>query len=182
MHVREIDDADLIVQARHDPEAFDALYRHYVTPVYRYCYARTGTAVEAEDLTAQVFLAVLESLDSYRKESAFAAWLFGIAYRKCADYYRSKYASRDVALEAAAAKPDGGAEDPEEAAWHSDVLDCVEVTLPHLSPERTQAVHLRYWGGLRMREIARVMQKSEAAVKMLISRAIADLRERCWNE
>jgi len=58
----ELDDAELVVAAKSDRGAFDALYRRYVRRVYRYCYAHTGERTHAEDLTAQVFLAALEGL------------------------------------------------------------------------------------------------------------------------
>jgi RNA polymerase sigma-70 factor (ECF subfamily) len=53
---------------------------------------------------------------------------------------------------------------------------------PHLSADRVEALRLRYWGGLSMAEIARVMRRTEAAAKMLVSRAISDLRERCVTQ
>jgi two-component system NarL family response regulator len=54
-------DANLVRQARttHGRAAFATLYRHYLTPVYRYFYARTGDAQQAKDLTAQTFVAAL---------------------------------------------------------------------------------------------------------------------------
>jgi len=55
-------DAELVQQAPEDQAAFAALYRRYLTPVYRYFYARTGDVQQAEDLTAQNFVAMLEGL------------------------------------------------------------------------------------------------------------------------
>ena len=178
----EPDDGALIEAAQSDPDAFDALYRRYVTPVYRYCYARAGDRADAEDLTAQTFLAAMEGLSRYRGQGSFAAWLFGIARRKCADHHRSRYASPGEPLDAAVGMPDPFAPDPEREADHNDVLDRIRLAWPHLSPDRREALTLRFWGGLKVREIAAVMRRSEGAVKMLLSRAIADLRKRCLDE
>ncbi len=178
----EPDDATLIRAAQTDPDAFDTLYRRYVTPIYRYCYAHTGVRSEAEDLTAQTFLAALEGLRGYRGRGSVAAWLFGIARRKCADHYRRHYTDPGEPLEAASAQPDPSAPDPEQDAYHNGVLDCVQRTLHHLSPDRREVLRLRFWGGLSIREIAVVMHRRESAVKVLISRAIADLRKRCLDE
>ncbi|HEY4579705.1 MAG TPA: sigma factor [Candidatus Acidoferrales bacterium] len=67
------DIAALVESARCDPAAFAGLYDRYVQPVYRYVRSRVGGAQEAEDLTAQTFLAALESLPRYRHTGRFAA-------------------------------------------------------------------------------------------------------------
>src|SRR5512143_3288299 len=72
------------------PAAFAELYRQYFKPVYRYLYLKTGSPAEAEDLTSQVFLSALEGLPRYRHQGHFSAWLFSLARRKAADYYRSR--------------------------------------------------------------------------------------------
>ena len=54
------DEALLVEAARRDPEAFAALYRQYLTPLYRYLYLRSSNAHDAEDLTTQVFIDVLK--------------------------------------------------------------------------------------------------------------------------
>jgi RNA polymerase sigma-70 factor (ECF subfamily) len=178
----EPDDGALVKAAQTDRDAFDALYRRYVTRVYRYCYVHANNRADAEDLTAQTFLAALEGLSRYRGRGPFAAWLFGIARRKCADHHRSHYADRNEPLDAAQSLPDPSAPDPEQSAYHNDVLDCIQRALPHLSPDRREALTLRFWGGLKGREVAAVMRRSEGAIKMLVSRAVADLRRRCLDE
>jgi len=174
-----LDDTQLARLAKDDHDAFDVLYRRHVTSVYRYCYARTDSVVDAEDLTTQTFLAVLEAIGRYRERGSFSAWLFGIARRKCADFYRARYADRSDPVAYIEAIMDKGADDPEESLMRAAVLDCVARMLAQLSPDRREALHFRYWGDLSMRDVATVMQRSEGAVKMLVSRAISDLRERC---
>ena len=178
----EPDDGALVKAAQADRDAFDALYRRYVTRVYRYCCTHAGNRADAEDLTAQTFLAALEGLPRYRGRGPFAAWLFGIARRKCADHHRSRYADRSEPLEMTNPLPDPSAPDPEQSVYRNNVLDCVQQALPHLSPDRREALQLRFWGGLKAREVAAVMRRSEDAVKMLVSRAVADLRRRCLDE
>jgi len=177
-----MDDLQLARAARADAEAFDALYRRYVTPVFRFCYARVNGVADAEDLTAQTFLAALESLARFNGRGSFAAWLFSIARYKCADFYRAHYANRTVPLGDVTEPPDLATVDSEAAVYGDAVLACVGRVLPTLSPDRAEALHLRFWGGLSMQEIAKVMKRNEAAVKMLVSRAITDLRGRCLHE
>ncbi|MEA3377057.1 MAG: RNA polymerase sigma factor [Chloroflexota bacterium] len=178
----EVEDDTLVQAARDDRDAFDALYRRYVDQVYRYCYSRVGHRANAEDLTAQTFLAALQGLPEYNGRGSFAAWLFGIARHKCADHHRRAYANPGEPLAAAYAQPDTAAVDPERRALMSDMLDCVGRALHALTRDRREALRLRFWGGLSHREVAAIMERSEDAAKMLVWRAVRDLRERCLDE
>jgi RNA polymerase sigma-70 factor (ECF subfamily) len=64
------------------------LYSLYAQPVYRYIYSRIRSVPEAEDVTAQTFLAALEHFPMYRHDGCFASWLFSIARSKTMDYFR----------------------------------------------------------------------------------------------
>ncbi len=185
----QADDQQLAEAAPKDHDAFETLYRRHVTAIYRYCYARVENVAEAEDLTSQTFMAALESLRRYGGRGTFLAWLFSIARNKCHDYYRAAYArpagGEPAAVDAADADEqlaDESAADPEAQLLLNDVWHCIERMFPHLSADRVEALRLRYWGGLSMAEIARVMRRTEAAAKMLVSRAISDLRERCVTQ
>ena len=178
---RVVDDADLAEAARDDYEAFEQLYRRYATRVYRYCYTHTRNAQDAEDVTAQTFVAALEGIARYRGRSTFAAWLFGIAWRKCKDYQRGLYRRREEDLALARDVPDPNAVNLERHARDKEILHCVRQIWPMLSEDRQEALRLRFWGGLSTKETAAVMGRSRGAVKMLVSRAIADLRERCLD-
>ena len=72
--MRMRNEAALVEEARHNPEAFAALYQRYLTPLYRYLYRRLSNAHDAEDLTTQVFMDVLEGLTQqrYREGGCFA--------------------------------------------------------------------------------------------------------------
>jgi RNA polymerase sigma-70 factor (ECF subfamily) len=177
----DLDDRELVRLVKNDYGAFDILYRRYVTPVYRYCYARTDNVTDAEDLTALTFLACLEGIQRYRGRGSFSAWLFGIAHNKCADFHRRQYADRRLSIgeQIESIQDPADRVNPETQSDMRSLFDCVARGLPQLSADRENAVRLRYWGGLSIANVAKVMQRSPAAVKMLISRAIADLKERC---
>jgi RNA polymerase sigma-70 factor (ECF subfamily) len=164
-------DSLLAQRARTDPEAFSELYRRHLQRVYAYHYARTGNQADAQDLTSQTFVAALEGLAHYRGEGSFAAWLLSIARNKLADHYRL---SRPVD-ELDDAHPAG--EPPlEELAFDRLQLDQIAQALKKISAERAEALSLRIFASLSVAETARVMGKSEAAVKMLVHRALLDLK------
>ena len=170
-----MDELDLARRAEHDPDAFTELYHRYLPKVYRYHLARTGHIQEAEDLTAQTFLTAYESIRTFRGESKFSSWLFGIASHKLADHYRRSRLELPLEVAEQVHSP---LPLPEEFASIS--LDLAQVTrhLKLISPERAEALVLCLFAGLSLAEAAKAVGKSEAAVKMLVHRGISDLQER----
>lgn len=158
-----------------DEDAFAELYRRYVPRVYRYHMARTGNVNDAEDLTSQTFISALEGLRSYRGDGSFAAWILGIASKKRRMFFRGR--KPEVPLDDALHLPSPSL--PTDRAAHQRLrLESLARALKTISPERAEAVVLSYFGGLSNQEIAATLRKSEAAVKMLVSRGLQDLRER----
>jgi RNA polymerase sigma-70 factor, ECF subfamily len=166
------DELALVRAAQTDSQAFGALYDRYIQRVYRYCYYRTNNASEAEDLTAQIFLAALEALPRYRQDGHFAAWLFSIAHRKVTDYYRRL---PHTALDEAILPP-----------IHTDLAVDVETSqrrdrllllLQALKEDEQELIHLRYVAELSFAEIASALRKNEEAVKKTLYRIIARLKK-----
>lgn len=172
---QEMDESDLVRKAVGDAEAFAELYRAHVTRVYRYFMAHLGNVKDAEDLTSQTFMAALEGLRSFRGDGSFAAWIMGIALKRKLMFFRRK--RPEVPLEAAEHYPSPSLP-TDKAAMRRIRLESIARALRKISPERAEAVGLIYFGGLNYVEASRVMKKNEAAVKMLVSRGLQDLRER----
>ncbi len=171
-----MDDAQLAFQARTDAEAFAELYRRHVTRVYRYHFAHTGAACDAEDLTSQTFVAALEAIRTYRSTGSFAAWLMGIALHKKAMFFRS-HRHADFPLESALDVPDSSLT-TDKAALRRLVVEQIHRALKDISPDRAEVIALCFFGGLSCQEAGLALGKSEAAVRMLRSRALQDLRSR----
>ena len=173
------DEILLVRQAISDADAFTELYQRNVTRVYRYHMAHTGNIKDAEDLTSQTFIAALESIRSFRGSGSFGAWLLGIAAKKRLMFFRKDRngTTHEVPLDAAIHYPSPGLH-TEKAATQRLQLESVTRALKQIPPDRAEAIILSYFGGLSNLEASRVMNKSEAAIKMLISRGLQDLRER----
>ncbi len=171
------DETDLARHAITDVEAFAELYHRHITRVYRYHVAHTGNVKDAEDLTSQTFTAALECIRSFRGTGSFAAWIMGIASKKRLMFYRKRGSQPEVPLEAALYYPSPDL--PTDKAAHQRLeMESLSRALRQLSPDRSEAIILTFFGGLSNAEAGRVLNKSEAAVKMLISRGLQDLRER----
>ena len=169
------DEVDLARHAVADVEAFAELYHRHITRVYRYHIAHTGNAKDAEDLTSQTFMAALEGIRSFRGTGSFSAWIMGIASKKRLMFFRGS--RPEVPLDAVLYYPSPDLP-TDKAASRRLQLESVSRALQQISPDRSEAIILTFFGGLSNAEAGRVLDKSEAAVKMLVSRGLQDLRER----
>src|SRR6266498_6075500 len=175
--INEQAETDLARQAITDADAFAELYRRHLTRVYRYHIAHTGNIKDADDLTSQTFMAALEGIHSFRGSGSFAAWIMGIASRKRLMFFRKNGSRLEVPLDEALHHPSLKASTDKEANQRLQ-LDSISRALQQISSDRAEAIILSFFGGLTNIETGRVLNKSEAAVKMLVSRGLQDLRER----
>lgn len=171
--VANADDLALVRLAKEDMTAFSALYERYATQVYRYLLVRVGNVHDAQDLTSQTFMAAMKGLKSFQGQSPFAAWLLGIARNKAADLFRQRrpVTELDEAVETA----DSG-DEMDEIIDRQMAVERVARKLQSISPDRAEALSLRLFGGLEVAEIARIMEKQESAVRMLVFRGLRDLQ------
>ncbi len=171
----EPDDATLVEQARTDPEAFGVLYDRYCAPIHRYVARRLPEPQSAEDVTAEVFFKALRALDSYRPQTApFSAWLYRIAANAVVDVLRARRPTSP--LDDAPDRPDRA------TSVEQQVLDRVEAervwaAVDRLTDAQRTAVTLRLRHDLPIAQIADRMSRSEGAVKLLLNRGLAALRE-----
>lgn len=154
---------------------FTTAYSLYVDQVYRYVLSRVGDIHTAEDITSEAFLSALEHYDSFHGKGTLGAWIFGIARHKVSDYFRASRSSAalEVVSNIASAEPS-----PMQVVQHQLELEQVHQALQSLAPDRVDALTLRIFGELNVNEISQVLGKSESAVRMLIYRAIQDLKTR----
>jgi RNA polymerase sigma factor (sigma-70 family) len=152
-------------------ETFGLLYDRYLTPVYRYIFSRIGNAADAEDLTAQTFLAALEALPRYRERGTFPAWLFRIARSKLMDFFRR--ARTQVSLDEVEVPP--SSDDPLTCSIAADEVSRLRDMIATLSIDERELLCLRYVADLSFAEMAAVLHKREDAVKKSLYRLLARL-------
>ena len=170
----------LVEAAKTSREAFGLLYDRYVARISRFTYLRTGSHLEAEDLTAETFRAALEHIGRYRWQGRpFGAWLHRIAANLVVGRHR-----REHPRDPLDGLPDLADDDtpPDEAAVARDQARSLWAAVATLPPDQRRAVVLRFSHGLRGREIAERMDRSEGAVKELLYRAMVTLRARLERE
>lgn len=165
-----LDDDSLVEAARHDRQAFGALYDRYFDAIYAYIARRTGDEAEAEDIAAQVWERALKSIERYQVRGVpISAWLYRIAGNQLANHRRHARILRFVPL-----APTHGSVEHE-----GDVEgDAVRAALDALSEADREVLSLCYFAGLAPPEIAEVLDCGVAAVHKRLHRARARLRRR----
>lgn len=167
-------DNALASRAKEDVEAFATLYRRHLHRVYSYLHTRVGNVHDAQDLTTQTFVSALNGIQTYEPRDLFIAWLIGIARHKLSDHFRHHHPI--ISLDDIAPLTDG-ADSVEDGIIKQLRIAEITAILAKLNPERAEALRLRYFADLKIREVADVMEKSEGAVKMLIARGLDDIRQ-----
>ncbi|MFQ6058725.1 MAG: sigma-70 family RNA polymerase sigma factor [Anaerolineae bacterium] len=168
------DDRELIGRAKeYDPAAFAQIYERYYQGIYNYVYYRVGDPSLAEDLVADVFLKVMEGIESFTFRGVpFSAWLYRIANNLVIDYFRRQPRQPELALEEGQLAVEGG---PVEALERSLTQEELARALRGLTEDQRQVIILKFVDGLSNTEVAQILGKTEGAIKSLQHRALASL-------
>ena len=172
-----IDEETLLLRAqKYDVEALSELYDRYAPLIYTYLYRRVQDAQTAEDLTADVFLRVLEAIQSDKLwRTSFRAWLYRIAGNQVADYYRElnrikTYPDDNV--------PVSETDSPDAAFMDKQSRTVLHSAINVLAPSQQEVLTLRFGQRLKTKEVAEIMGKSVGAVEALQNRALNALRKK----
>ena len=170
-HVRK-----LVERAQHgDRSALEELYLLHFDRIYSYLHMSVGNRHDAEDLTTQVFVKMLESIGKFRWRSApFSAWLFRIAHNLAMDHFRS---NKRWQPEEEVPEPDpgeGSAAEQEalESIGRQSMLQLIE----KLSHEQQQVLTLKFVFNFSNADAATILDKTDGAIKSLQHRALASLQ------
>jgi RNA polymerase sigma-70 factor (ECF subfamily) len=172
--VSKQEERELIKRAKEcDSSAFARLYECYYQDIYNYIYFRVPDVSQAEDLTSEVFIKALESIDSFTfRGFPFSSWLFRIARNLMVDYFRGHPEPVDLPLEEETLPAERGPSDIFERKLTQQRL---ARALSNLTEDQQQVVILRFVDGLSNMEVAQVLGKSEGAIKSLQYRALGSL-------
>lgn len=155
------------------------IYQQYAPGIFAYLYRHLGTIEDTEDLLLEVFLAALERPDfDQLEEKAQKAWLWCVARNKMTDLYRKRRRTRNVSLDLLPENIyEQDLETPEALFLRQEDISRLQRSLRYLSAPQQEVVRLRFALGLRSVEIAEVLQKSDGAVRIMLSRALKLLRK-----
>ena len=168
------EEAELIRQAQSGNQtAFAQLYDRHHTAVFTYLYYRLPEQAAAEELTAQVFVRMVEKINSfYPQDKPLLAWLYTIARHLLADYYRREKKVVQLPL-------DDNLQadlDPFKTVTRHLQADCLKKAISQLTDEQKQVIISKFIENRSNLAIANLLGKTEGAVKSLQHRALAALR------
>src|SRR6059036_1600707 len=164
-----------------DREALEELYLLHFDRIYSYLHMSVGNRHDAEDLTTQTFLKMLEAIGRFRwKAAPFSAWLFRIAHNLAMDHFR---ATKRWQPEEEVPEPEGSEESSaEEAAFESIGRRSMLELIENLSHEQKQVLTLKFVFNLPNAEVATILGKTEGAIKSLQHRALVSLEKQIHSQ
>ncbi|MBI2831773.1 MAG: sigma-70 family RNA polymerase sigma factor [Chloroflexi bacterium] len=176
VHSRQSEDVLLQRATNRDKVAFTILYDLYINQVYNHIYYRVSNPADAEDITQEVFIKAWKGIPKYKKTGApFLAWLIAIAHNLIVDHYKAK--KNHVPLEEIESIVQA-AEDCDPAAITENSLNQSRLRnmVAKLKGEKQKVILMRFIDGFSYGEIARALNKSEGAVRVIQFRALKELK------
>jgi RNA polymerase sigma-70 factor, ECF subfamily len=159
-----------------DRAALEELYLIHFDRIYSYLHMTVGNRHDAEDLTTQTFLRMLESIGRFRFQAApFSAWLFRIAHNLSMDHFRAnrRWQPEEDVPEAPGSEERSAEDEAFQAIGRQSMLDLID----SLSQEQQQVLTLKFVFGFSNGEAATILEKSEGAIKSLQHRALVSLQK-----
>ncbi len=171
------EEQQLIEEAKSgNAEAFGILYNQYMPQIYRFVMLRVGSnREEAEDLTHEVFVHAWQNIPTYSERGfPLSSWLYQIARNRIIDHFRTK--KSNVPLD------DYAASEEVDTAFGPDVdvtlaLERVQEAIRKLGEEQQTVLIMRFVEDRPTSEVARVLGKTEGAVRLVQHRALRALRD-----
>jgi RNA polymerase sigma-70 factor, ECF subfamily len=159
-----------------DRDALEELYLIHFDRIYGYLHVSVGNRPDAEDLTTQTFVKMLESIGKFRWQSApFSAWLFRIAHNLAMDHFRAS--KRWQPEEEVPEPPPDESTSAEAGALESIGQKSMLELIEDLSAEQRQVLILKFVFNFSNAEAATILGKSEGAIKSLQHRALVSLQK-----
>jgi len=169
-------------------EAFDELFDAYEQKIFNLVYRLVGDYEDAADLTADTFVRALRGYDKFRGDSQPYTWLYRIAVNLCKNYFRQQQhrsrvhsfsldAPLDIEDGAGVREIEDGSPQPQQMVEVRELEGRIQECLLQLRADFRALIVLRDVQGLSYRDIARILDCREKAVKSRLFRARSKLRE-----
>jgi RNA polymerase sigma-70 factor, ECF subfamily len=160
-----------------DRRALEELYLLHFDRIYSYLHMSVGNRHDAEDLTNQTFVKMLESIGRFEwRKVPISAWLFRIAHNLAMDHFRAsrRWQPEEEVPEREQSVEHSAEEEAFQAIGRRSMLELIE----DLSHDQQQVLTLKFVFNFGNAEVATILGKTEGAIKSLQHRALATLQRR----
>ncbi len=166
-----LNDEELILKAKKDSKNFTEIYLKYYQNIFNYFYYALNFNKElAQDLTQEVFFKAFKNLKNYKFQGfSYLSYLQKIAHNLLVNYYKKQ---KTLPLQDENLQPTSISEKIIAKSALNDLLDEIQ----KLRPNYREVILMKYQNGLKIKEIAQILNKSENAVKLILSRARKKLK------
>jgi len=158
---------------------FAKIYDKYVESIYRFVFIKVNSSQVAEDLTSEVFLKSWEKIKKKQEDSIEnpRAYLYKVARNRVIDFYRERGQTTVISIEQEqiVLKSDEALEKTQEKEMN---LQKIQKALTELSSDYQDVIILRHIDGLPVKDIAKILDKSNGATRVMLHRAMEQLKER----
>jgi RNA polymerase sigma-70 factor (ECF subfamily) len=167
-----------------DHQAVGRLYDGLFPGVYGFACMRLPTSQDAEDIVSETFLTMVKKLPEFEPahSGAFRAWVFRIARNKISDFYRANGNRRVIDNDGTALTATDSGVDVQAEVQRGELRLSLLASIGELQPRQQEVILLRYFGGLRNKDIAEVLAIEERTVSAHVSRALKSLQDAFKNE
>ena len=166
-----------------DKAAFEELVVKHYENIFAYCFRRTGSRQDAEDLTQEVFLKLVKAVYKYQSTGKFSNFIFTIAVNCCNDFLRRQVRQNE---REAAGELTGNVMSVEQGAEEKAIIRedsrVLYRRLAGLNDTQREALILHYFHGFRAREIAAMTGVPLATAKSRIRQGMEHLRRQYTDE
>ena len=154
------------------PVEFERIYQQHVRQVYGYLFSIVGNVQDAEDICGQTFLAVYETLHTFRGNSSIRSWIFRIARNKAMDHFRMQ--KRIVTGELPELPLN---HDPLKGVIRSEQAEVLAKLMKSLPEHEVELLRLRFLAQMTFADMADFLGRNEDAVKKSVYRLIDRLKK-----
>jgi len=159
-----------------EQKKFSKIYNKYVDSIYRFVFIKVSSGQTAEDLTSEVFLKSWQAFQEQKINNP-KAYLYKVARNLVIDFYRERGQTTIVSIEQEEIILQSEEDLEQKESQESDFRK-IQKALKQLNPDYQDIVIMRHIEGLSIKDIAKVLNKSKGATRVMLHRAMEQLKEK----
>jgi RNA polymerase sigma-70 factor (ECF subfamily) len=169
----EMEDVEIInaFREKRHRTCFRLLHDRYASKIYSKAITMLRDEDDAQDATQEIFTKIFLNLGKFKGNSKFSTWVYSVTYNFCIDKIRKEKRSRELFTDEMDTPPDTEVDEGDDEGLRTMQLGGLRKVLAQLQDHERTILLLKYKDGVKIKDIARMFDKNESAVKMQLKRA-----------